>query len=167
MFGLPEALMSFIRRQVGLRTDEASASGSLHAKISKINEIILNTACVPSYNIRASNDTEMNRQVDTTPVLVREIIVNRTGSIRVSFDLRVANTAYTAKARIYKNGVAVGTERTNNTTNYQSFSEDIQITAGEKVQLYIYGSESNTYPYIRNYRIGFDEIPLSPAVVTL
>lgn len=33
MFGLNEALMSFIRRQVGLRTDAASSTGSLHAKI--------------------------------------------------------------------------------------------------------------------------------------
>jgi hypothetical protein len=33
VFGLNEALMSFIRRQVGLRTDAASSTGSLHAKI--------------------------------------------------------------------------------------------------------------------------------------
>jgi hypothetical protein len=38
MFGLPEALMSFIRRQVGLRTDQASATGSLHAKIVDLKE---------------------------------------------------------------------------------------------------------------------------------
>lgn len=36
MFGLPEALMSFIRRQVGLRTDAASSTGSLHAKVKDI-----------------------------------------------------------------------------------------------------------------------------------
>jgi hypothetical protein len=33
MFGMMEALLSFIRRQVGLRTDAASSTGSLHAKI--------------------------------------------------------------------------------------------------------------------------------------
>jgi len=33
VFGLNEALMSFIRRQVGLRTDAASSTGSLHAKV--------------------------------------------------------------------------------------------------------------------------------------
>jgi hypothetical protein len=38
MFGLPEALMSFIRRQVGLRTDTADATGSLHAKIADLKE---------------------------------------------------------------------------------------------------------------------------------
>lgn len=32
--------MSFIRRQVGLRTDEASASGSLHAKIGDVKSYL-------------------------------------------------------------------------------------------------------------------------------
>lgn len=36
MFGLNEAMMSFIKRQVGLRTDTASASGSLHGKIKDV-----------------------------------------------------------------------------------------------------------------------------------
>lgn len=34
-FGMMEALLSFMRRQVGLRTDAASASGSLHAKVAE------------------------------------------------------------------------------------------------------------------------------------
>ncbi len=38
MFGIMEALLSFIRRQVGLRTDAASSTGSLHAKIGDIAE---------------------------------------------------------------------------------------------------------------------------------
>lgn len=33
MFGLMEAMLSFLRRQVGLRTDAPSSTGSLHAKI--------------------------------------------------------------------------------------------------------------------------------------
>lgn len=36
MFGIMEALLSFIRRQVGLRTDVASSAGSAHAKLSYI-----------------------------------------------------------------------------------------------------------------------------------
>jgi len=40
VFGLNEALMSFIRRQVGLRTDSADASGSLHAKITALKSYI-------------------------------------------------------------------------------------------------------------------------------
>jgi hypothetical protein len=47
MFGLPEALMSFIRRQVGLRTDAAAASGSLHAKVKDIADNVLPTLQKP------------------------------------------------------------------------------------------------------------------------
>lgn len=36
MFGMMEAMLSFLRRQVGLRTDAASASGSLHAKVGDL-----------------------------------------------------------------------------------------------------------------------------------
>lgn len=35
MFGMMEALLSFLRRQVGLRTDVADAAGSLHAKVAE------------------------------------------------------------------------------------------------------------------------------------
>lgn len=38
MFGMMEAMLSFLRRQVGLRTDTASATGSLHAKTADVKE---------------------------------------------------------------------------------------------------------------------------------
>ena len=40
MFGMMEALLSFIRRQVGLRTDSASATGSIHAKIGDLKNTV-------------------------------------------------------------------------------------------------------------------------------
>ncbi len=36
MFGMLEAMLSFLRRQVGLRTDSADENGSLHAKIKDV-----------------------------------------------------------------------------------------------------------------------------------
>lgn len=40
MFGMMEAMLSFLRRQVGLRTDSADASGSLHAKVKDVKSAI-------------------------------------------------------------------------------------------------------------------------------
>ncbi len=40
MFGLGEAMLGFLRRQVGLRTDAASSTGSLHAKMKMANDRI-------------------------------------------------------------------------------------------------------------------------------
>jgi hypothetical protein len=39
MFGIMEALLSFVRRQVGLRTDNPDAEGSLHAKLNYMQGI--------------------------------------------------------------------------------------------------------------------------------
>jgi len=39
-FGVMEAVLSFFRRQVGLRTDAADASGSLHAKVVELKNYI-------------------------------------------------------------------------------------------------------------------------------
>lgn len=41
--GIMEALLSFIRRQIGLRTDAADTSGSLHAKMADLRNAIINT----------------------------------------------------------------------------------------------------------------------------
>lgn len=41
MFGLMEAMLSFLRRQVGLRTDDASSTGSLHAKVGELRSQVL------------------------------------------------------------------------------------------------------------------------------
>lgn len=38
-----EAMLSFLRRQVGLRTDAASATGSLHAKVSDVKDTLTGT----------------------------------------------------------------------------------------------------------------------------
>ena len=44
MFGIMEALLSFIRRQVGLRTDAASSTGSIHAKIGDLKNTVSSLA---------------------------------------------------------------------------------------------------------------------------
>lgn len=48
MFGMAEALLSFLRRQVGLRTDAASASGSLHGKTKDVKAAV---SAIASKNI--------------------------------------------------------------------------------------------------------------------
>lgn len=37
-------ILAFVRRQVGLRTDTASATGSLHAKVKQLSDVVGDTA---------------------------------------------------------------------------------------------------------------------------
>ena len=56
MFGMMEAMLSFLRRQVGLRTDAADQAGSLHAKVSNHDTFIRN-------KIGTSSDTRSSNTV--------------------------------------------------------------------------------------------------------
>lgn len=59
------------------------------------------------------------------------------GVYRVSFQLKHAQgSGFTAFGKIYKNGVAFGTEQTTQSATYVTFTEDLTFAAGDTVQLY-------------------------------
>jgi hypothetical protein len=65
-----------------------------------------------------------------------EVTAKRTGTYRITFEIVGSGTNY-AYGRIYKNGVAVGTERVNNTVSWVEYSEDLSFTAEDEIQLYV------------------------------
>jgi len=82
-------------------------------------------------------DTERTTTSDTY-VKVKEIMMARAGTYRIKFDLKINTGTYVANGKVYKNGGAVGTEQSNNTTTYVTKSEDIAgFSAGDLIQLYI------------------------------
>jgi uncharacterized protein (DUF2147 family) len=84
MFGLPEALMSFIRRQVGLRTDVASSAGSAHAKLSYIagKNIVAQGSAIKSIQrgtiVLAANQT--SEAATISPVITGKTMLNFLGA---------------------------------------------------------------------------------------
>lgn len=71
---------------------------------------------------------------------------------RIDFELRVVS-ACTAYGRIYRNAVAVGTERTNGTASFVNYSEDISgWSSGDEIRLYGYNSCFSTSEF-RNFRV--------------
>jgi len=75
---------------------------------------------------------------------IKEIKASVSGTLRIVFSLCVpTGTGY---GKIYKNGSAVGTERTlsgSTTDIYSKFTEDIAVARGDLIQLYIKNSGSN------------------------
>jgi hypothetical protein len=76
-------------------------------------------------------------------------------ALRIKFDLKTSNTAGLAKGQVYRNGVAVGTERSTNSTSYVTFSEDITQpwTQNDLIQLYIKTNDSAYTTYAQNFRV--------------
>jgi hypothetical protein len=101
----------------------------------------------------ASNNT-------TVYTKVKEILVNVTGTIRVSFDLS-GWTGYTAYGRIFKNGSPLGTERTSTTeASYTTYTQDIEVSAGDLIQIFAKMSVagSNTAK-VQNMKLMIAETP--------
>ena len=84
---------------------------------------------------------------------VKEIRIARAGTYRVKFDIKNdLGGGHVSYGKIYKNGVAHGTEQSDNTTTYATKSEDLVFEAGDAIQLYTYETGTGT-TYIRNFRI--------------
>jgi len=118
-------------------------------------EFLKNTQVIAHDTIRAEANTERST-LNTSMTKVKEIKVSVTGKIRVWFDLKSAANGYTVEAQIYKNGSAVGTLRQSDTTTYQTYQEDIDVTDGDLVQLYYRTTNNAVDAFVRNFKIGYD-----------
>mgnify|MGYP000856854040 CR=1 FL=1 len=112
-----------------------------------------------SDNLLASHDAEQTMR-GTSYVKLKTITIPSGGQFRIKFDLH-SSDGFTACARIYRNGVAVGTERRTTSSSYVTQSEDISgFQAGDTVELWarMIGT-SNWDVYVRNFRLYGTPIP--------
>jgi hypothetical protein len=105
---------------------------------------------IVSDTVYLSADTERST-TSISYVKVKEIRVAYNGVYRVKFDLKSSLDYIACYGRIYKNGVAVGTEQTNVSLSYITYSEDLVFTPGDLVQLYYYHTSGTAYT--RNFRL--------------
>lgn len=83
----------------------------------------------------------------------KEIYIPRTGTYRIKFTLNGNTGPVHGHGRIYRNGVAVGTERSTQSASGVEFSEDIAgWSPGDLCQLYLYHHVNGTASAI-NFRI--------------
>jgi len=165
MFGLGEAMLGFLRRQVGLRNDTNDPAGSLHAKIGNIQTYldygVLSRQAVASDALKFSSDDEVVTR-ETNYLKAKTILIMLSGIIRVSFDLqggRFSGTNYTGYGLIHINGIPVGTERSVvGTASYPTFTEDIPCAAGDRIEIWTKSSSADGRVSVRNFRIYFDVV---------
>lgn len=105
-----------------------------------------------SDELRVSNDTQL-LATSTSYIKIKSIFLNVAGTVRVSFEGKSATVNW-SKARIYINGVPVGTERSMSTTTYTTFTEDFSVLPGDIVELW--GKNEGAHAYVQNFRIKFD-----------
>lgn len=78
-------------------------------------------------------------------VKLKEMVIGRGGTIRTVFDFQRTAGTSTVNARVYRNGIAVGTERTTSATPQVDVTEDIAgWSAGDLYQVYAHSDGSDT-----------------------
>jgi len=92
-----------------------------------------------------------------TYVLEKQVRVFRPGIVRVKFDLKSGVANNNVFGRIYINNIAVGTERSQQSASYTTYSEDVYVSSGDRIQLYVKQGGSETV-YTRNFIIYADLI---------
>ena len=84
-----------------------------------------------------ANSSVEETTTSTSYVKLKEILVTRDGTIDTSFQLKRTGAGGTAFGQIRIDGTPVGTERSTVSTSYVTFTEDIAVTAGDLLQLYV------------------------------
>jgi len=139
---------------------ETQGTGEEYRLVRIGSDNLLPVAILPKATIVASDtlqgfaNTERT-ETGTAYTKKKEILIARTGVIRVKFDLKSSSSTI-CYGRVYKNGSAIGTERSQG-PSYATYTEDISVVAGELIQLYAKASAGQTC-YVKNFQICYTEL---------
>lgn len=110
---------------------------------------------IASDNPVSSADTQRSTN-SASYVKLKEITIQKSGRYRIYFGLKAGSSGYTSYGKIYKNDVALGSERTNTTTTFAYYSEDFDLVAGDKIQLYAHAVNTSYTAYVEKFRVMAD-----------
>lgn len=136
----------------GNPADFARNTMSLEALSTALDTIPVISLVTLSDVLLHSNDAEKNDNPGAY-IKAKEILCMHDGTYRIKFDLRLNFGSTDGKAKIYKNGVAFGTERSSTGVDYVTFSEDLSFVRGDLIQLYYYTTNVSYDVYVRNFRL--------------
>jgi hypothetical protein len=138
------------------------ATSITDADIIDIRAFTFTPYTIASATLRHSNDTEKTGS-NLNYIKIKESVLNDGyNAVRIKFDLKGTTSADpgTVYAKIYKNGVAIGTEQSAATGGaYATKSEDFTLAsaAGDLIQVYVKASATPAIvAYVQNFRIYYD-----------
>jgi hypothetical protein len=136
-------------KNYGTKVAVLDGSGKFYANTYVYKYIIGDTVLI-------SHDTEANTE-NTSYIKLKTITlganVGKNATLRIKFDLRNSIFGPIAYGRIYRNGVAIGTEGSNPLDSYETCSEDIAgWYAGDTIELWVHAYSECT-AYVRNFRV--------------
>jgi len=139
---------------VAYKFPSADGSNSQLLKTNGAGQLSWGTGSAFAYTVGSTSiasATSQDSTQATSPTKLKEIKISGSGGgqVDVQFDAKV-QSGYTTSARIYINGIAVGTTRTTTSTGDVTFNEYITVAANDLVQLYCWGNDAGFRDYYCN-----------------
>lgn len=110
-----------------------------HDGINSKRPAVTNLNVLASYDyLLAEANTERTESAIVYTKKKEVKLGQKTGTLRIDFELASSINTFIQYARIYRNGIAVGIERSNTSPSYIPFSEDIiDWNPDDLIQIYI------------------------------
>lgn len=129
----------------------------LYVKLKKdtaITEIDLLPVRYFAGDVSLQSDNTEAQSSNTTYTEMKDMFVGIIGGeFRVKFDLKSSLAGETAFGRIFKNGVAYGTEQTTTSDTYSTFSEDLTFEDGDEISLRVKTTDGTYTSDVRNFSV--------------
>jgi hypothetical protein len=117
-----------------------------------------------SNTLQHSNDTEKSAASESMVKLKEMNLAADLQACRVKFDLKSSGALEIVEAKIYKNGVAVGTLRYTGSSTYVTYSEDFtNWVKGNLIQIYARALSEDSPVFVANMRIYYDLVATKAA----
>lgn len=149
---------------------ELTEEGNLKVSVEELSEVLYGLLCCAgggpyqsTSDILFSNDEQTSAD-SAEYVKIKEINVGYlSGNLKVVFDSRdPSGESHWVHARIYKNDVAFGTERSQN-GDWYTYEETLEFEKCDLLQLYVKNNDSGYPCQVRNLRIlGKFALPTAP-----
>lgn len=142
----------------GVVTEITKLEGELPAGAQEIGKLWEDKVVTVSDSLQVSADAPHAFISDVAYTKYKEIKLNVRGKMRIKFDMKSNDGVTTVYARIYKNGVAIGTEQTTTSATTETKSEDIGgWLRNDLLQLYCH-TDGSAIMTVLNFRLYWDDV---------
>jgi hypothetical protein len=145
-------ILGWLSGQLGVKTDAANASGSLHAKLAELKTAVPKFV-VASSNARLSSAASVSNSDSAYYQQAKIFQVLHSGVVRVSFQYYGASVAPYAYVGTPGYSSPTYTAAANTTT---TVTVDIPVVAGQLVSIFIKPYTTGYWAYVLNASVSFD-----------
>lgn len=133
MFGI---VLAWLKKQIGQRTDTASSTGSVHAKIGQLGLDILTARklVAPSNNVKISTNKTYSYYGGVEARLAKLFRLNVQGAVRVFMTLDKSGSGI-VKTFVRVNGNNVWSQ--NHPSDPATYSADISVKIGDELSFWV------------------------------